>query len=91
MNAQSQSSSTFAQRLRQLRHQRGISQGALARRADLSQSLVQALEQGCRRNPRLGTLQKLSRGLGVSIDELAGEGEGCNATSVIPSFDERQE
>jgi transcriptional regulator with XRE-family HTH domain len=61
-----------ANRLKRLRAGRGLTQEELAARAGLSVSLVMALEQGKRGNPRLDTLLKLAAALGVTLDELAG-------------------
>jgi DNA-binding XRE family transcriptional regulator len=59
----------FARNLKRVREERGISQEALAHRADLSPSHVGKIEQR-RREPGVRTIVKLSKGLRVSAAEL---------------------
>jgi transcriptional regulator with XRE-family HTH domain len=44
--------------------------------AGLSMSLITQLEQGMKTNPQLNTLRALVGVLGVSMDELTGDGAG---------------
>ena len=60
---------TFAANLRRLRTAKGLSQEELAGRAGLHASEVSRLERGVR-EPRLGTIARLARGLGVPADKL---------------------
>ena len=55
---------TFADRLRSLRQQSGLSVAELAERAGLQRTHVHQLESGVRASPQLHTLQKLARALG---------------------------
>jgi transcriptional regulator with XRE-family HTH domain len=59
----------FAANLHRLRSARGYSQEDLAERTGLHASEISRLERGAR-EPRLGTIVKLARGLGVSADRL---------------------
>lgn len=59
----------FSENLRRARVERGFSQEEFARLADMHRTEVSTLERG-RREPRLGTLIKLSGALDVSLDEL---------------------
>lgn len=59
----------FAQRLRELRIERGVSQAHLARRAGLHRTQIGKLELG-EREPRLGTLLRLAHGLDVPPEVL---------------------
>jgi transcriptional regulator with XRE-family HTH domain len=54
----------FAERLRQLRKQAGLSQVVLAKKAGVSVSAVRQFETG-HREPNYRTLLKLAHGLGV--------------------------
>ena len=67
---------TFGERLQELRELRGWSRTELARRAEVSHTLVTLIEQGKRPNPTLGVLRKLAAALGVTLDMLAGDSEG---------------
>jgi len=70
----------FAERLRQARTQTGLSQSQLASRAGVSHSEIYRLEAGTR-EPRLGTVSELARGLGLDIGDLvAGLGRDANGT-----------
>lgn len=59
----------FAHILRQRREAAGLTQEALAERADTSVRFISFLETG-RRQPSLSALAALSQGLGISITEL---------------------
>lgn len=65
----------LAGRLKELRKAAGLSQQELATRCGFSWSMVASLEQGKARNPTLETLRALSRVLGVTLDDLAGESQ----------------
>jgi DNA-binding XRE family transcriptional regulator len=56
-------------RIRALRENAKLSQEELSRRTGIAQESLSRIETG-RRDPRLGTLQRLARGLGLTLDEL---------------------
>jgi transcriptional regulator with XRE-family HTH domain len=56
--------------VRRLRKQRGLTQGALARRAGLTQPHISAIESGARANPTGIVIKRLARALGVPLGEL---------------------
>ena len=58
-----------AQNVREQRHRRGMSQEALAYASGIHSSEVSRIERGAR-EPRLSTLVRLARALGVSPSEL---------------------
>lgn len=60
---------TFPQRLRYWRHQRGLSQESLSRRADIGVNSVSKLERGVNR-PKLSTVIALAGALGITVDQL---------------------
>jgi transcriptional regulator with XRE-family HTH domain len=55
--------------VRKLRVEKGISQEALAERADLHRTYVGGVERGLR-NPSLKSLARIAKGLGVKIAEI---------------------
>lgn len=59
----------FAQRVRMLREEQGISQEKLAERADLHRTYIGMVER-LERNPSLVCIHKIANGLGVHITEL---------------------
>lgn len=71
---------SLGKRILRLRTERGLSQGALAERLDVSRQSVSKWETG-RAVPELEKLLALSRLFGVSLDSLAGR-EPANARAV---------
>lgn len=66
-------------RLRMVREDLGLSQLELSRRTGIAQESLSRIETG-RRDPRLGTLQRLARGMGLSLEQLLGR---LSATSGL--------
>ncbi len=60
--------------LRQIREARGLSLRALAEKAGLTYVALLRMELG-QTDPRLGTLRKLAKALGVTVADLIGEGK----------------
>ena len=56
--------------LAKLRREKGLTQEGLARKADISFHTVVKLESGGIKNPKIDTVVKLAKALGVSIDKL---------------------
>jgi len=59
----------FAANLRHLRKEAGLSQEKLAHRTGLHPTEISRLERAVR-EPRLGTIVRLARGLKVGVDDL---------------------
>jgi transcriptional regulator with XRE-family HTH domain len=59
----------FASNLRRLRHAAGLSQEQLANRTGLHPTEISRLERAAR-EPRLGTIARLARGLDVGAERL---------------------
>ncbi len=76
----SQITSRFGASVRNLRHGMGISQEALAERADLHRTYIAGIEGGTR-NVTLRSIEKLARALQVSTDALLlhADGQGGRA------------
>jgi DNA-binding XRE family transcriptional regulator len=56
-------------RIRAVRESVSLSQLELSRRTGIAQESLSRIETG-RRDPRLGTLQRLARGMGLSLDQF---------------------
>lgn len=56
-------------RIRELRHQRELSQEQFANRCDLDRTYIASIEQG-RRNVSIVNLEKIARAFGISLSEL---------------------
>lgn len=61
---------TIAAQVKAWREHRGLSQRGLALAAGVSDTVVQKLESGYNRDPRLSTCQRLALALGVTLAEL---------------------
>lgn len=62
-------SNAFGERLKELREELDLSQDDVAREADIHPTAIGRLERGSR-EPRLTTILRVARGLGVSPSEL---------------------
>ena len=62
----------FGVALRRVRHERGLSQEALAEATGLSANFVGEMERGLKA-PGLGVIVKLARALDISVHELLGD------------------
>ena len=60
----------LAQRLKHWREKKGLTQEALARKADISYNTIIKLETGGIKDPRVSTITKLAQALEITIDEL---------------------
>src|SRR5262245_38469820 len=67
-------------RLRETRHARGLSVGALAARAGVGKGSLSEIENGAR-NPTLSTLHALAGALGVPLSTLLAERAGAEVAS----------
>jgi transcriptional regulator with XRE-family HTH domain len=58
--------------IKQLREAKGLSQKALAEKADVTAAYIAMLETGKRENPSLAILRRLAKALDVPVTELLG-------------------
>ncbi len=65
-------SSGYLNNLKKLRKKKGWSQERLARESGISYQTLIKIEQDRIKTPRLDTLIKLAKALGVSLDKLVG-------------------
>ncbi|MBQ9714041.1 MAG: helix-turn-helix transcriptional regulator [Clostridia bacterium] len=61
----------FAERLKELRTEKGLGQETLADALDVSHGTI-SLWENCLREPKLSNLIRIAKYFGVSIDYLAG-------------------
>ena len=62
----------LSKNLKKYRTQKGLTQEALSRKADVSYNTIIKIESGVVTNPRMDNLMKLSNALDVSMDKLSG-------------------
>ena len=60
----------ISKNIKKLRTAQGLSQDRLSKLADVSYNSIIKLETGGILNPTIETLQKISKALGVSVDDL---------------------
>jgi transcriptional regulator with XRE-family HTH domain len=75
---------TFGQRLQRFRARRGLTQLALAQRAEVPQSVISDLEAGKREGVTLEMAWRLARELSVSLDYLAGTWDEADVPGAAP-------
>lgn len=57
-------------KIKQLREKKNLSQGKLARLADVSNNTIVNIESGKQTNPTIETVSKIAKALDVAIEEL---------------------
>lgn len=78
----------FGQRIRSLRKERGMSQERLAEKSGLHNTYIGQIERG-EKNPSLESIEKLSKGLDISVAELFETfAEKPQSTSAIKKLNE---
>lgn len=63
-------SKTVGDKVRQIRNKRGLTQDQLARQCDLPYTTLTKLESNVITKPTIQTVEKVAKGLGITIDEL---------------------
>lgn len=62
--------STISKNIKKLRKAKDLSQDKLSRLADVSHATIIKIESGGIQSPTIGTVQKIAKALGVSLDDL---------------------
>lgn len=62
----------FLKNLVKIRKEKGLTQEGLARKADISFHTLVKIESGGIKNPRIETVIKLAKALGIGVEELLG-------------------
>jgi len=66
----SKNSKQIGDKVREFRKKKDLTQDALAKKADLPYTTLTKIEGNVITKPSIQTVEKIARGLGVSIDEL---------------------
>jgi transcriptional regulator with XRE-family HTH domain len=72
----------LGERLRQLRELANLSQNELAKRANVPRPIISMVESSKQKSMSLENARRIARVLGVTLDLLAGTGEGEDANSA---------
>ena len=62
--------STIAKNIKKYRAKMGVSQDKLSKIAGITLHTITKIESGATPDPRIETMAKIAKGLGVSIDDL---------------------
>lgn len=63
------SAKRLAKNMKRIREEKGMSQGDICRALDLDRGFISSIENA-KRNPTLGTVEKIAKALGVSVGDL---------------------
>ena len=61
---------TIGDKIKQLRNKQGLTQDELARKADLPYTTLTKIETNVIIKPSIQTVMKITKGLGISVDDL---------------------
>ena len=61
---------TIGNKIKQLRNKQGLTQDELARKSDLPYTTLTKIETKVITKPTIQTVMKITKGLGISLDEL---------------------
>ena len=83
----------IGQRVRECRNALGLTQDAVAERADLAEATLRAVEAG-RRGPSVDSITAIANALGVPVstffaDDAIADGSGAEAARLFRELDER--
>ncbi len=62
--------SAVATNVKKYRNKLGVSQDRLSKLADVTYNTIIKIESGANKNPTVGTISKIAKALGVSVDDL---------------------
>jgi transcriptional regulator with XRE-family HTH domain len=61
---------SIGDKIKQLRNKQGLTQDELARKSDLPYTTLTKIETNVITKPTIQTVMKITKGLGISLDEL---------------------
>jgi transcriptional regulator with XRE-family HTH domain len=67
---ESKNGKEIGDKIKQLRNKKGLTQDALAKKADIPYTTLTKIETNVILKPSIQTVVKIAAGLGISIDEL---------------------
>ncbi len=69
-NMETKNNREIGEKIKEIRNKKGLTQDALAKKADLPYTTLTKIESNVITNPSIQTVAKIASGLEVSIDEL---------------------
>lgn len=70
MESSKKDGKTVGDKVRQIRKEKGLTQDQLARQCDIPYTTLTKLESNVITKPSIQTVEKVAKGLGITIDEL---------------------
>ena len=70
MKSQNNNCSNIGDKIKKIRTKKGLTQDALARKAEIPYTTLTKIESNVITKPTIQTVAKIAKGLGVSIDDL---------------------
>ena len=70
MKSQHNNQENIGDKIKQIRHKKGLTQDELARKSELPYTTLTKFESSAITKPTIQTVVKIAKGLGVSIDDL---------------------
>ncbi len=70
MKSQNNNQANIGDRIKRIRKKKGLTQDALARKAELPYTTLTKIESNVITKPTIQTVAKIAKGLGVTIDDL---------------------
>ena len=67
---ESTNSRNVGDKIKAVRKEKGLTQDALAKKADIPYTTLTKLESNVMTKPSIQTVEKITKGLGITIDEL---------------------
>lgn len=67
---ESSNSRNVGDKIKAIRKEKGLTQDALAKKADIPYTTLTKLESNVITKPSIQTVEKIAKGLGITIDEL---------------------
>ncbi|MCT4586430.1 MAG: helix-turn-helix domain-containing protein [Carboxylicivirga sp.] len=68
-----ENSVSISERIKYWRNEKGLTQDALSKLADIPYTTLAKIESDVVKRPSIQTIMKIAKGLGVTIDELINE------------------
>ncbi len=70
MKSQNNNNIKIGDKIKRIRNKKGLTQDALAKKAEIPYTTLTKIESNVITKPTIQTVEKIAKGLGVTIDEL---------------------
>jgi len=70
MKSQNNNNLNIGDKIKKIRNKKGLTQDALAKKAEIPYTTLTKIESNVITRPTIQTVEKIAKGLGITIDEL---------------------